>query len=80
MIKRTRVYFTFKEVETDFDDNEEYLITVHSNPYEYEVPLDLIWDTEAEAREWVTTEAADWDIDKEESDAWVLVKVTEDVV
>jgi len=80
MIEDTRVYFTFKEVELDEDNGQEYLITPHSNPYQYETPIDFVWNTKEEARAWVANDAEDWGLEEEEVSAWVLVKVTEEVI
>lgn len=65
------------------EDGEERLAPLHSDPHIYEYPLNFIWDTEEEAREWrdnwireEEAAAAEDGIESEEAkDArgWVLV-------
>lgn len=52
-----------------------YLIP-HSDPMEYKHPFDFIFDTPEQAE----ASLEDWDIPSEESDEWVLMKVTKEIV
>lgn len=73
------VHYTFKTPVTV--DGETRLATPREDPMEYECPIDLSWDTERKAYAWLEEEAKEvYDIEPEESDGWVLVRITEEVV
>lgn len=68
-------YYTFKERNEDGE-----LVTPRDDPMEYEFSINFVWDSMIKALTWLNTDAEDWGVDPEESSAWLIVKVTEEVV
>ncbi len=68
-------YYTFKERNEDGE-----LVTPRDDPMEYEFSINFVWDSMTKALTWLNTDAEDWGVDPEESNTWLIVKVTEEVV
>jgi hypothetical protein len=64
-------YYTFREPVPSEEGGR--LLAPHADPRCYEWPLDYMWATEQEARDWLAEAIDDETIDRDEADAWVLV-------
>lgn len=82
MMKVKTVYYTFKEIVEIVDSyGETRLAAPREDPMEYEYPIDFTWDTEIKAYAWRDEDAeAEYGIDPEESNGWILIRVTEEIV
>jgi hypothetical protein len=74
ILQTPRVTYQWRE-RVDFGEGEgEVLVVPWSDPMCYEFAMDFCWDTPAEAVRAIGPD--DFDVDTEESDDWVLVRVT----
>jgi hypothetical protein len=65
-------WYQWKEYGTLDEEDGPRLFTPRADPMEYEFPIDFIFDSVEQAVNFLT----EWDIEREESKDWVLVKVT----
>ena len=73
-----KTYFMWKEMVEDMDTGEWHALTPWDDPMVYEYPINFVFDTVEEAQKWLVEESEEsWNVERSESDDWVLVKFTE---
>jgi len=63
-LPKTETFYVWKEL-VAFDNEDDRLLTPHSDPMEYEYPIDFMFESPEEAMKWVKEcemeeEARDW--------------------
>lgn len=77
-----KTYFMWKEMVEDIDgDGAWHALTPWDDPMVYEYPINFVFDTVEEAQKWLVEESEEsWNVERSESDDWVLVKFTETIM